>query len=137
EEIIQKCGPANGINGHEVTVNQKPFFETGDARISIFKNDVITFLKTLPGNSIDVIITDPAYSGMNQRLKLGRGKIIGNYRDAGKEEGKWFGEFHDTEENYKAFLEECYRVLKNNRHIYIMFDSFSLLSLAPLARRVF
>jgi site-specific DNA-methyltransferase (adenine-specific) len=74
---------------------------------------------------------------MNQRLKLGRGKIIGKYADAGKKEAKWFEEFHDTEENYKNFLQECYRVLKNNRHIYIMFDSYSLLSLAPIARDVF
>ena len=74
---------------------------------------------------------------MNQKLKLGRGKIIGKYSDAGKDEAKWFSEFHDTEENYYKFLSECYRVLRNNRHIYIMFDSYSLLSLAPLVREVF
>jgi site-specific DNA-methyltransferase (adenine-specific) len=125
------------LNGHKIQVNQKPFFESLDKRISIFQDDAISFLKGLPANSIDIIITDPAYSGMNQRLKLGSGKIIGKYSDAGKNGAKWFEEFHDTEENYKAFLKECFRVLKNNRHIYIMFDSFSLLSLAPIAREVF
>lgn len=125
------------LNGHKIQVGQKPVFESQDQRISLFQDDAISFLKSLPAASVDIIITDPAYSGMNQRLKLGRGKIIGKYADAGKNGAKWFEEFHDTEENYKAFLQQCYRVLRNNRHIYIMFDSFSLLSLAPIARDVF
>lgn len=124
-------------NGNEIEVKKKPVYESYNHRISLFQDDAVSFLKNLPANSVDVIITDPAYSGMNQRLKLGRGKIIGKYIDAGKDGAKWFEEFHDTEKNYKAFLKECYRVLKNNRHIYIMFDSFSLLSLAPIAREVF
>lgn len=99
-------------------------------------NDAITFLSQQPDNSLDLIITDPAYSGMNQKLKLGKGKIIGTYKEKG-EEGKWFEEFHDTPENYSAFLRECYRALKPNRHIYLMFDSYSLLSLGPLIREVF
>lgn len=125
------------LNGHKIEVSQKPFYESEDHRVSLFQDDAISFLKGLPPASIDLIVTDPAYSGMNQRLKLGRGKIIGKYADAGKRGAKWFEEFHDTEDNYKTFLQECYRVLRNNRHIYIMFDSYSLLSLAPIVRDVF
>ncbi len=102
----------------------------------IHLQDAITFLSQQPDNSLDLIITDPAYSGMNQKLKLGKGKIIGTYKEKG-EDGKWFEEFHDTPENYTAFLRECYRALKPNRHIYLMFDSYSLLSLGPLIREVF
>lgn len=132
----------NGESGHWPNVQQIeakhiPVFESKDHTISLFQDDAISFLKHLPASSIDVIITDPAYSGMNQRLKLGRGKIIGKYSDAGKNGAKWFEEFHDTEDNYRTFLQECYRVLKNNRHIYIMFDSYSMLSLGPIAREVF
>jgi len=129
--------PVYVLNGHRIPVKSKPFYESENHRVSIFKDDAISFLKSLPDSSVDVIITDPAYSGMNQKLKLGSGKIIGKYKDAGKEEARWFEEFHDTEENYKTFLQECFRVLKNNRHIYIMFDSYSLLTLAPVAREVF
>ncbi|MCK9209388.1 MAG: site-specific DNA-methyltransferase [Ignavibacteriaceae bacterium] len=125
------------LNGQKIQINQKPVYESQDQRISLFQDDAISFLKSLQPDSVDIIITDPAYSGMNQRLKLGRGKIIGKYADAGKDGAKWFEEFHDTKENYKSFLEQCYRVLRNNRHIYIMFDSYSLLSLAPIARNVF
>lgn len=134
---VENSAPIYVLNGNKVPVKQKPYYESTDGRVSIFQDDAIGFLQSLPPNSVDLIVTDPAYSGMNQRLKLGRGKIIGKYNEAGQEGAKWFEEFHDTEENYKTFLEACFRVLKNDRHIYLMFDSFSLLSLAPIAREVF
>ncbi len=111
-------------------------FISNDKRIAIEQEDVITFLQKQPDNSVDIIITDPAYSGMNQMLKLGRGKIIGKYVDKGDGQ-KWFDEFHDTEENYEIFLKECLRVLKPNRHIYLMFDSYSLLTLGQVVRKIF
>ena len=106
--------------------------------MSIYQDDAISFLKKLPSNSVDVIATDPAYSGMNDKLKLGKGRIVGKYADKGKENGKWFGEFEDSEENYNEFLSECKRVLKKSTgHIYIMFDSYSLLSLGNVVRNHF
>src|SRR3989344_1876636 len=130
-------GYENNITKNKPLFKDEAVYKTSDSRIAIFQNDAITFLKNLPNSSVDIIVTDPAYSGMNQKLKLGRGKIIGEYNKAGENGAKWFEEFHDTEENYKTFLQECYRVLKNNRHIYIMFDSYSLLSLAPVVRDIF
>jgi site-specific DNA-methyltransferase (adenine-specific) len=109
-----------------------------DQRVKIYKDDAISFLKKLPSNSIDIIATDPAYSGMNNKLQLGKGRIVGKYSDKGTEDGKWFGEFEDTEENYSLFLTECQRVLKKSTgHIYIMFDSYSLLTLGNIVRNYF
>ncbi len=118
------------------TVDNKTVFEAAGGRVKIYNQDALTFLKSLPNDSVDLIVTDPAYSGMNQKLKLGKGKIIGTYKEKG-DGAKWFDEFHDTEENYGAFLTECFRVMKPDRHIYIMFDSYSLLSLGPILRDVF
>ncbi len=107
-------------------------------KLSIYQDDAISFLESLPSNSVDLIVTDPAYSGMNNKLKLGKGRIVGKYSEKGKENGKWFGEFQDTEENYTKFLAECKRVLKKSTgHIYIMFDSYSLLSLGGIIRKYF
>jgi len=114
----------------------KLHFQSKDKRISFEQEDVISFLKKQPSNSVDLIVTDPAYSGMNQMLKLGKGKIIGKYVDKGDGQ-KWFDEFHDTEANYEIFLKECLRILKPNRHIYLMFDSYSLLTLGQLVRKIF
>lgn len=42
----------------------------------IEQNDALAFLRSLPDESVDVVTTDPAYSGMNQYLKLGSGRIF-------------------------------------------------------------
>lgn len=106
-----------------------------EPKAMVEQQDAIAFLKSQPDASIDLIVTDPAYSGMNQHLLLGKGRIVGTYQEKGQ--GKWFEEFHDTAENYAAFLAECYRVLKDDRHIFLMFDSFSMLSLGAIVREHF
>lgn len=97
--------------------------------------DCLRFLQSLPAASIDVLTTDPAYSGMNQHMSFGRGRIVGRYGDA--ENQSWFTEFHDDPQAFLALLQECHRVLTDGGHLYVMFDSFSLLSLGHLVREVF
>jgi site-specific DNA-methyltransferase (adenine-specific) len=118
-------------------MKSKSFKTASNNTVKIVKNDCLKFLKGLEDNSVDLLVTDPAYSGMNNKLKLGHGRIVGKYNDKGSADGKWFEEFEDTSENYTAFLEQCMRVLKPSAHLYIMFDSFSLLSLGPLVREYF
>ena len=74
---------------------------------------------------------------MNNYLKLGKGRIVGDYSKKGQKNEKWFEEFQDNEESYRAFLELSRDVLTPDGHIYIMFDSYSLLSLGPLVRDYF
>lgn len=105
--------------------------------VRIEHDDCVAFLDGLAPGSVDVIVTDPAYSGMNNKLQLGKGRIVGQYRDRGTAESKWFAEFEDTAENYARFLSACRRALNPQGHIYLMFDSFSLLSLAPIVREFF
>jgi site-specific DNA-methyltransferase (adenine-specific) len=104
-------------------------------RWQIRRADCLEFLAGLADGSVDCIVTDPAYSGMNQHMQFGHGRIVGRYSAAGN--SKWFQEFHDDPETFSGFLEECRRVLADDRHIYVMFDSFSLLSLGALMRRHF
>jgi site-specific DNA-methyltransferase (adenine-specific) len=97
--------------------------------------DCLHFLASLPDGSVDVITTDPAYNGMNQHMSFGRGRIVGRY--AAVDNDRWFTEFRDDPQTFLAFLRECHRVLADGGHIYVMFDSFSLLSLGHLMREVF
>src|SRR5437899_11224826 len=97
--------------------------------------DCLAFLRSLPEASVDLIVTDPAYSGMNQHMRFGHGRIVGHYGTP--DNPRWFPEFSDDPDTYQTFLRECRRVLRDNRHIYIMFDSFSLLSLGALVRESF
>jgi site-specific DNA-methyltransferase (adenine-specific) len=104
-------------------------------RWRVERADCMHFLASLPDSSVEVITTDPAYSGMNQHMSFGRGRIVGRYGHA--ENDAWFTEFRDDPQTFLAFLRECHRVLGDGGHIYVMFDSFSLLSLGHLMREVF
>ncbi len=97
--------------------------------------DCMHFLASLADGSVDVVTTDPAYSGMNQHMSFGHGRIVGHYSHATNQ--RWFTEFADDPDTFLAFLRECHRVLRDGGHIYVMFDSFSLLSLGHLMREVF
>ena len=108
---------------------------SGAPGCEFIEQDCIAFLRSLADESVDLIVTDPAYSGMNQHMRFGHGRIVGHYGKPGN--ARWFREFHDDPETYRVFLAECRRVLRNNRHIYIMFDSYSLLSLGALVREQF
>jgi site-specific DNA-methyltransferase (adenine-specific) len=105
------------------------------SRWRVEQDDCLRFLASLADGSVDVITTDPAYSGMNQHMSFGHGRIVGRYSDSDNE--RWFTEFRDDPATFLAFLRECRRVLVDGGHIYIMFDSFSLLSLGHLVREVF
>jgi site-specific DNA-methyltransferase (adenine-specific) len=115
------------------TVSRRAGAAANVPRMRIEHLDAIALLRSLDDESVDLIVTDPAYSGMNRHLSFGHGRIVGKYDGRGDGE-QWFDEFEDTPENYAAFLTECHRVLKPNRHIFIMFDSYSMLTLGGVLR---
>lgn len=103
--------------------------------VTIYKADCLDFLRSLDPESVDIIVTDPAYSGMNNKMQFGNGRIVGKYQATNNE--KWFPEFTDDADTFRSFLKECHRVLRDDRHIYLMIDSFSLLTLGHIVREVF
>ena len=123
------------LNNFNSIMPNNSFESFDEAGIKIYHNDCMKFLAELPPESVDMIVTDPAYSGMNQKMKFGNGRIVGNYGKDGN--GKWFEEFHDTVENYEEFLKLCKKALKPHGVLYIMFDSFSLLTLGNSLREHF
>ncbi|HUB07239.1 MAG TPA: site-specific DNA-methyltransferase [Myxococcales bacterium] len=108
-----------------------------DLDVRLVRADCLELLHSLPDSSVDLVTTDPAYSGMNQHLKLGRGRIVGSYAGAGQPGERWFQEFKDDPDSFRTLLGELHRVLKPDRHLYVMFDSYSLLSLGHLVRERF
>ena len=105
------------------------------ASVDVRHTDCLALLRSLGDKSVDLIVTDPAYSGMNNHMRFGHGRIVGRYADPANP--RWFEEFRDDPEMFLALLSECRRVLRDDRHIYVMFDSFSLLSLGALMRECF
>jgi site-specific DNA-methyltransferase (adenine-specific) len=105
-------------------------------RARLQQADALKLLAALPDGSVDLVVTDPAYNGMNQHLKLGKGRIVGKYRDRGDGE-RWFDEFDDSPGNYALFCSEVARVLGPDRAAFLMFDAYSMLTLGPVVREHF
>lgn len=67
--------------------------------------DCLEFMKTLPDNCIDLVLTDPPY-GMNYQSSRRTDKHEKIELDQNVD---WFG----------GFIKEAYRILKDDTHIYI------------------
>ncbi len=110
-------------------------FEDGRSA-RIVRSDAIGLLRSLPDASVDLVVTDPAYNGMNRHLSFGHGRIVGKYGQRGDGE-RWFDEFDDSPENYAAFCAEVARVLGPDRAAFLMFDAYSMLTLGEIVREHF
>ncbi len=102
----------------------------------LVRADAIALLQSLPDASVDLLVTDPAYNGMNQHLKLGKGRIVGKYQGRGDGQ-RWFDEFDDSPGNYALFCSEVARVLGPDRAAFLMFDAYSMLTLGSVVREHF
>ena len=72
--------------------------------VRLYEADARTFLRGLPDESVDLVVTDPPYA-------FDRGNTY--FR-------RWFADLPD--EAWPPILAECYRVLRDNRHAYVICD---------------
>jgi site-specific DNA-methyltransferase (adenine-specific) len=88
-----------------------------------YKKNAFTLLAELPDESVDLIFTDPPYWTLNKWRNMGTTTRLGGHYEAGKQSG-WFETI--TEDELRDLLRECYRVLKRDRHAFIMCDGQTL-----------
>lgn len=102
-------------------------------KYKLVKNDAIEFLKQLPDKSIDLIITDPPYKTHRGGRTHTRELSGYGFSVLHKNDGKIF---NHNNIDHKEWLNECYRVLKDNTHIYIMTNLLNLFELQRIALEV-
>lgn len=96
----------------------------------IVNDDCINVMKELPNESIDLILTDPAY---NMTPRGNFGSTGGMLKKNINMKGKVFDyNFLDISE----WLPECYRVLKDGTHCYIMCNHINLFYFIDVAQKV-
>lgn len=91
--------------------------------MDLFKKDFSVFLEALPDESVDLVFTDPPYWTLNKWRNVGTTTRLGGNSDKDKQKG-WF-ETIDSEGLWHLIC-EIYRVLKNDRHAFIMSDGQTL-----------
>lgn len=99
--------------------------------IDLFKSDSIDWLKTLPSESVDLVITDPPYESLEKHRKKGTTTRL---TISSASSNKWFSIFPN--ERFESLLNEIYRVMKKNSHFYIFCDQETMFILKPIGEKV-
>ena len=100
-----------------------PLFElaTGDA---------VAWLKELPSESLDLLITDPAYESLEKHRAIGTTTRLKHSKASSND---WFNIFPN--ERFEELLREAHRALRKNRHFYLFCDPETMFIVKPEAER--
>lgn len=83
--------------------------------------DAVEWLRSLRPESIDLIVTDPAYESLEKHRAIGTTTRL---------TGAWFDIFPNS--RFPDLFREMYRVLKPNTHCYVMCDSETMFAIKPM-----
>lgn len=84
---------------------------------AIYYVDAMKLLAALPSDSVDLIITDPAYESLERWRNIGTTTRL---KESTQSSNKWFPIFQNVK--FPGFFQECYRVLKTPSHFYMFCD---------------
>lgn len=84
--------------------------------------DAVDWLDGLASNTVDCIITDPAYESLEKHRAVGTTTRL---------TGAWFRIFPN--DRFPEFFQQCWRVLRNDRHLYVMADQETQRVITPMA----
>jgi len=96
--------------------------------MKLHKLDAVDWLKTLPSESIDLVITDPPYESLEKHRKIGTTTRLKN---SASSSNQWFSIFPNSD--FPALIEQIYRVLKKNSHFYLFCDQETMFVIKPIA----
>jgi site-specific DNA-methyltransferase (adenine-specific) len=88
------------------------------------KEDAVKLLAGMPDASVDLILTDPAYESLEKHRAVGTTTRL---------KKKWFDIFPNT--RYEELFEQFYRVLKQDRHCYVMCDQETMFVIKPIGEQ--
>lgn len=92
--------------------------------------DAVEWLKTLPSGSVDLFVTDPPYESLEKYRRIGTTTRL---KISNASSNQWFDIFPNS--RFEELLNEMYRVLKKDRHMYIFCDQETMFYLKPIAEK--
>lgn len=96
----------------------------------ISQNDAVDFLKSLDSDTVDLVITDPAYESLEKHRKIGTTTRL---KESKSSSNQWFQIFPNS--RFEELFSEIYRVLRKNSHFYLLCDQETAFFAKPLAEK--
>lgn len=90
--------------------------------------DAIEFLRTLPSDSVDLVITDPPYESLEKHRARGTTTRLKVSKSSSNE---WFTIFPN--DRFSELFEEIFRILKKDTHFYLFCDPETAFVAKPVA----
>jgi site-specific DNA-methyltransferase (adenine-specific) len=92
--------------------------------------DAVDWLRAQPAESIDVLITDPAYESLEKHRAIGTTTRLKHSKSSSND---WFTVFPNA--RFAELFAEAFRVLKRNTHLYLFCDAETMFVAKPEAER--
>jgi len=98
------------------------------SKFRLANQDAVRWLESLPDQSVDLCITDPAYESLEEHRAKGTTTRLKNSKASSNQ---WFEIFHN--ERFPELFVQIYRVLARNAHFYMMCDHKTMRVTVPMA----
>ena len=92
--------------------------------------DAVAWLREQPSESIDLLITDPAYESLEKHRAVGTTTRLKHSKSSSND---WFAVFPNA--RFGELFAEGFRVLKRNTHFYLFCDAETMFIAKPEAER--
>jgi site-specific DNA-methyltransferase (adenine-specific) len=92
--------------------------------------DAVEWLRAQPSESLDLIVTDPAYESLEKHRAVGTTTRL---KQSKASSNNWFTVFPNA--RFAELFEEAFRVLKRNSHLYLYCDAETMFVAKPDAER--
>src|SRR5215510_2778821 len=87
------------------------------ASFDLAAHDAVVWLRELLSESVDVVVTDPAYESLEKHRAIGTTTRLKHSKASSND---WFKIFPNA--RFGELFQEVYRVLKRNTHLYLFCD---------------
>ena len=98
---------------------------------ALSSEDAVRWLAGLPEESVDLLITDPAYESLEKHRAIGTTTRLKHSKSSSND---WFRIFPN--DRFEELFQQVHRVLKRNTHFYLLCDAETMFVAKPIAERV-
>ena len=117
-----RLGPAYNGASQRGPVSPTPF--------ELSAQDAVAWLRGLPGESVDLVITDPAYESLEKHRAIGTTTRLKHSKASSN---NWFTIFPNA--RFAELFVEIYRVLRPDTHFYLLCDAETTFIAKPEAEK--
>ena len=101
-----------------------------DHAFDLAQQDAVRWLQSLPSQSVDLLITDPAYESLEKHRAVGTTTRLKHSKASSND---WFQVFPNA--RFAELFQQAFRVLKRDTHLYLFCDAETMFIAKPEAER--